>query len=87
MGHLDGRVSLVTGAGRGIGAAIAHALARHGSKVVVTDILEDDARHTAASIKVDGAEAWGERMNVASPEELQQFSEYVTEKYGHVSIL
>ena len=38
MGHLDGKVAIITGAASGIGAACARVLAREGAKVVLTDV-------------------------------------------------
>ncbi|HJV27695.1 MAG TPA: glucose 1-dehydrogenase [Aromatoleum sp.] len=48
--RLDGKVALVTGGARGLGAETARALARSGARVMVTDILEDAGRATAAEI-------------------------------------
>jgi NAD(P)-dependent dehydrogenase (short-subunit alcohol dehydrogenase family) len=53
---LSGRVAIVTGAGRGIGAAIAHALARHGAWTALLD-LNDSAVATAAAITAEGYKA------------------------------
>jgi 3-oxoacyl-[acyl-carrier protein] reductase len=50
MFRLDGRAALVTGAGGGIGAAVAKAFAEAGAKVLVTDVDEQAAKTTAAAI-------------------------------------
>jgi 3-oxoacyl-[acyl-carrier protein] reductase len=55
--RLDGRVAIVTGAGRGIGAATARELARLGAAVVVNDVDEDAAREVAAAIGAAGGRA------------------------------
>ena len=50
---LEGKVAVVTGAARGIGRAIAEALAAQGSTVVVSDVTQDAAK--AAAAEIDGA--------------------------------
>ena len=55
-GLLDGRIALITGAGSGIGEAIAYAMAEAGARVIAADIDESTAERTAAAI---GREAEG----------------------------
>ena len=57
MGKLDGKVAIVTGSGRGIGAEIAAKLASDGAAVVVNDLDEGPARETAAAIEAAGGRA------------------------------
>ncbi len=54
---LQGRVALVTGGSRGLGAASARALAGEGAAVLITDVLDEDGLKTAASIAETGARA------------------------------
>lgn len=62
--RLDGRSALVTGAGEGIGAAIAHFLADAGARVMVADINPETAERTAASIRAEGGDALAVAMDV-----------------------
>ena len=54
---LQGRVALITGGARGIGAASAAALAEAGAAVLVTDVLDEDGERTAAAIASKGGRA------------------------------
>jgi 3-oxoacyl-[acyl-carrier protein] reductase len=57
VGKLDGKVAVVTGSGRGIGAEIARKLAADGAAVVVNDLDPDPAEQTAAAIERTGGRA------------------------------
>lgn len=50
---LQGRTILVTGAARGLGAQIAHTLARHGARLILADIAEEAGRRTAGALGAD----------------------------------
>jgi 3-oxoacyl-[acyl-carrier protein] reductase len=85
---LSGKVALVTGASRGIGRAIALALARAGADVVVNyHTHADDARAVCAAIEGLGRHALAVRANVAVPAEVAPLVEAVQERLGGIDIL
>ena len=73
MPRLDSKIALVTGAARGIGAAIAEAFAREGAHVIVTDINDEEGQATAARLGAEYApldvssEADWARISIAYP--------------------
>ena len=54
---LEGKVALVTGAGRGMGRATALALANDGANVAVTDIMADNVEETATDVRATGRQS------------------------------
>lgn len=88
MGKLDGKVALVTGAGRGIGAEIAVMYATEGATVVV-NYSGNDAAATATVERITQAGGLAEsyKCNVGDFEAVATMINYVIEKYGKVDIL
>ncbi|MFO1107663.1 MAG: SDR family NAD(P)-dependent oxidoreductase [Bradyrhizobium sp.] len=62
---LTGKVAIVTGAGRGMGRAVAYDLARHGARVTCLDLNESGAVETAENIRKDGGAAEAARLDVS----------------------
>jgi NAD(P)-dependent dehydrogenase (short-subunit alcohol dehydrogenase family) len=84
---LGGRVALVTGAGSGIGEAIARTLARAGAAVAVADLAEDAAIHVADAILAAGGRAFAVRMDVADPASVEDAIARATAALGPVRIV
>jgi D-sorbitol dehydrogenase (acceptor) len=85
--RLAGQVALVTGAGRGIGQAIAWAFAGEGAQVVVADVDADAASETAASIDADGGTALAVHTDVTSPDAQDRLFAHVREKFRRLDVL
>ena len=84
MGKLDNQTALVTGAGRGIGAAICRTFAREGARIAVTDIDLESAKETQESLPTEGPAL---RMDISSPAEVHAGFARAIEQLGHLDIL
>jgi 3-oxoacyl-[acyl-carrier protein] reductase len=88
MGLLDGRVCVVTGAGRGIGAAIAKAFAREGGITVVACRDEGtSAEATVSAIRETGGRADADYVDVRDLEAVESLFARVHERYGRLDVL
>jgi NAD(P)-dependent dehydrogenase (short-subunit alcohol dehydrogenase family) len=96
MGSLDGRVAIVTGAGRGIGRAHALLLAAEGAAVVVNDVgaslqggehLEEPAEQVVAEIVAGGGTAVVDRSDVSSWEEGRSLIDTAVDTFGRLDVL
>jgi len=84
---LENKVALITGAGRGIGAAIAARFAREGAVVICADIALDTARQTADAIKSTGGKAEVAAVDVADREQVSALIDRITAQHDRLDIL
>ena len=85
MGQLQGKVILVTGAGRGLGRAIAEACAEAGAHaVIVAEINEDWGRDASKSLSNAGFDAPFVAVDLGDPASIEKMAVFVDERYGRI---
>lgn len=85
--RLDGKVAVVTGAARGIGAAIAEALAQSGAHVLLTDVVEAQGRATAARLTAAGHHVEFLRHDVTDERQWEAVVATAVERGGGLDVL
>jgi 3-oxoacyl-[acyl-carrier protein] reductase len=85
--QLKDRVAIVTGAGQGIGAAVAKAYAREGAKVAIVDMNAQAAEQLAAEILRENDWAIGVGCDVTDRSQVADMAEQVTKAWGRIDIL
>lgn len=87
MGLLENKVAIITGSGRGIGAAAAALFAAQGAKVVVSDLDPEPANETASAIKAAGGEALALKVDVTQTDDIEAMIAQTVSHYGGIDIL
>ena len=85
--NLVNKVAIVTGAGRGIGKAIAIALAREGANIIAIDVDIQTAEEVAKEIKSLDRQAWAIQVDVSDSKEVNRMVQSVLKKFKRVDIL
>ncbi len=84
---LKDKIAIVTGGAVGIGGAIARRLAADGAKVLVADIVPENAAENVARIEEDGGTAAAYEVDISQPEQIRPMIEHVVELWGGLHIL
>ncbi|MGH2873911.1 MAG: SDR family NAD(P)-dependent oxidoreductase, partial [Solirubrobacteraceae bacterium] len=87
MGRLDGKIALITGASRGMGAAEARLFAAEGAAVAVCDVRDQLATAVAREINENGGRAHAHLLDVRSEEQWAAVTGRVWEELGGLDIL
>ena len=84
---LDGQAAIVTGAGRGIGRAIALRLAREGASVTVSDLDKANAREVSGEITSSGGQSLAVKADVQDRDQVERMVEETVDRFGQLDIL
>ena len=87
MKRLKGKTALITGAGQGIGRAIASVLADNGAQVVIVDVDAETARKTAEEFTAAGKPCQDIVGDVSDSDQMQRVAQEVFTRYGRIDIL
>jgi 3-oxoacyl-[acyl-carrier protein] reductase len=85
--NLEGKTAVVTGAGSGIGRAVAHRLSLNGARVIVNDVLADSGNRVVQEIMEKGAEAVFVEADIATYDGARKLAERGHSAYGRIDIL
>jgi len=85
--RLEGKVALITGGARGMGAAEASLFSREGAKVIIADVLEDEGRQTEVDINESGGEAIFTRLDVTQESAWDAALLLAVERFGKLDVL
>ncbi len=87
MGRLSGKTTIITGAARGIGKAIAMRYAEEGSNLALCDLNLAGVEETAAEARAKGVQAIGVEANVIKRDSVQAFVDKAIETFGLIDVI
>jgi len=85
--RLDGKVAVITGASKGIGEAIAHALGQAGASVVISSRKQEALEATASRLRESGVHVKAIAANTGNMEDLQRLTDQTIEHFGGIDII
>lgn len=84
---LQNNVTIITGAGQGIGEAYAHRFVQEGAKVAVADINHEKGEAVAAALRAKGGDAFFVPVDVSSEDDTRKMAQTVVDKWGRIDTL
>ncbi|HMQ55032.1 MAG TPA: SDR family oxidoreductase [Anaerolineae bacterium] len=87
MNNLEGKIVLITGGGRGLGAMTCHTLAEAGAVVIPADIRADLAEAVAAELRSKGKTAVSLRLDVTNQEQVAEAVRQIVTDFGRIDVL
>ena len=87
MGRMDGKVALISGGARGMGASEARMFAAEGASVVIGDILDEEGEATAADVRSARGQCLYRRLDVTSEADWNDVVELAVNQYGKLNVL
>lgn len=87
MPRLEGKVAIISGGARGMGANEAKLFAREGARVVLGDVLDDEGKKVEAAIQESGGEALYVHLDVTREADWRATVELATSRYGKLNVL
>ena len=87
MGRLDGKVAIISGGARGMGAAEARLFAKEGAKVAIGDVLDDDGRRVEEEINQTGGDCVFVHLDVTSEASWHEAIAVTTSRFGGLHVL
>lgn len=87
MNRLEGRVVLITGAGRGLGHGVARGLVRYGATVIGVSRTTSELEALAAEIRQSGGDIDIQSVDLSQPAEIEELAQRVVERYGRLDAL
>ncbi|GAI39929.1 unnamed protein product, partial [marine sediment metagenome] len=85
--RLKDKVAIITGGASGIGRETCRLFAREGAKIMIADLIIEEANKVANELKAQGHQAIAKKVDVTSLDEANRLAKFTLDKFGQIDIL